>query len=94
MGFLINFPEHGKGQEKALEKPGKLIPGKILQNPSYEENLGNGNLESDGRKVLIFWGETGHQFPSMDAFFPLDSHAVIYFIICRIYGFPHQFPIV
>ena len=30
---------------------------------------------------------------SMGAFFPLDSHPVVYFIICEMHGFPRQFPI-
>ena len=30
----------------------------------------------------------------MGAFFPLDSHPIIYFIIWEIHGFPHQFLIV
>ena len=30
----------------------------------------------------------------MGAFFPLDSHPMVYFIICETNGFPHQFPIV
>ena len=30
---------------------------------------------------------------SMGAFFPLDSHSMVYFIICEIHGFPHQFSI-
>ena len=29
----------------------------------------------------------------MSAFFPLDSHSMVYFIIREILGFPHQFPI-
>ena len=32
---------------------------------------------------------------SMGAFFPLDSHPIVYFIICEImYGILHQFPMV
>ena len=30
---------------------------------------------------------------SMGAFFQLDLHCKVYFIICEIHGFPHQFPI-
>ena len=30
---------------------------------------------------------------SMDAFFQLGSHSMVYFIICEIHGFPHQFPV-
>ena len=61
-----------------MVKPEKLISGKILENPSYEENLGN------------WFSYFSH---SMSAFFQLDSHSMVYFIICEIHGFPHQFPI-
>ena len=30
---------------------------------------------------------------SMGAFFQLDLHCKVYFTICEIHGFPHQFPI-
>ena len=60
------------------EKPEKLVPRKILQNPSYVENL---------------WNWYSYFSHSMGAFFPLDSHSMVYFIICEIHGFPHQFPI-
>ena len=56
----------------------KLIPGNILQNPSHVESLGN-------------W--YSYFSYSMRAFFPLDSHTMVYFTICEIYGFPHQFPV-
>ena len=60
------------------EKPEKSISGKILKNPSHVQNLGN-------------W----HSYfsYSMGAFFQLDLHSVVYFIICEIHGFPHQFAI-
>ena len=58
------------------EKPGKLVPGKILQNPSYVENFGN------------WYSYLSH---SMGVFFPLDSHLMVYFIICEIHGSHHQF---
>ena len=51
----------------------------MQQNPSYGVNLGN-------------WYSYFSQ--SMGAFFPLDSHPMIYFIIWEMHGFPHQFPIV
>ena len=47
------------------EKPEKLISGKILQNPSCVENLGN-------------W--YSYFSYSMDAFFQLDLHSMVYFI--------------
>ena len=28
---------------------------------------------------------------SIGAFFPLDSHPMVYFVICEIHGFPHQY---
>ena len=55
-----------------------LVRGNILQNPLYVEKLGN------------WYSYFSH---SMGAFFPLDSHSMVYFIICEIHGFPHQFPI-
>ena len=75
--FLIAWGKAGKPIE--WEKPGKLVPGKILQNPSYVENLGN------------WYSYFSH---SMGAIFPLDSHPMVYLIICEIHGFPDQFPIV
>ena len=62
MGCPINLPLHGK----------------MMQNSSSRESLGNG-------------------YPlfslSLGSFFPLDSHAMVYFIICEIHGFPNPFPI-
>ena len=55
-----------------------LVRGNILQNPLYVEKLGN------------WYSYFSH---SMGAFFPLDSHSMVYFIICEIHGFPHQFSI-
>ena len=50
---------------------------KMQQNPCYGESLGN-------------WYS---YFPhSMVAFFPLGFHPVVYFIIWKMHGFPHQFP--
>ena len=79
-GFFHQFPKTWKKARKPIEweKPGKLVPGKILQKPSYVENLGN------------WYSYFSH---GMSAFFPLDSHPVVYFIICEIHGCPHQFPI-
>ena len=53
-----------------------MVPGDILQSPLYVENLGN------------WYSYFSH---SMGAFFPLDSHSMVYFIICEIHGFPQQF---
>ena len=69
------------------EKAGELFPRKILQNRLYVENLGNWNLESDGRKVPILWGKNGYQFPCMGAIFPLGSQPMLYIITCEIHGF-------
>ena len=45
----------------------------------------------------IVWGEPVKLlliiFPWYGCFFPLDSHSVVYFIICEIHGFPLQSPI-
>ena len=53
--------------------------GKMQQSPSYGVNLGN-------------WYPYFSR--SMDAFSPYDSHPTVYYIIWKIHGFPHQFPIV
>ena len=74
------FPKTCEKTAKPIEwrKLGKLVHKKILQNPSYVENLGNWYL---------------YFSHSMGAFFPLDSHSVVYFIIYEMHGFPDQFPI-
>ena len=59
-------------------KSGRLVPRKILQNPSNVQNLGN---------------RYSHFSHSMSGFFPLDLHLMVYFIICEIHGPPHQFSI-
>ena len=53
--------------------------GKMQQNPWYGKSLGN-------------W--YSYFFHSMGAFFPLDSHIMVYFIIWEMHVFPHQFLIV
>ena len=59
------------------EKTGKFVPVKIIQNPTYAESLGN------------WYSYFSH---SIAAFFPLDWHPMVYFIICEMYRFPRQFP--
>ena len=79
-GFSRQFPEAWEiaGKPIEWERPEKLISGKILQKPSYVENLGNRySYFSDG----------------MGAFLKLDSHSMVYFVTCEIHGFPHQFSI-
>ena len=40
------------------------------------------------------WEIGTHTFPIVWVlFFPLDSHSMVYFVICKIHGFPFQFPI-
>ena len=69
---------HQKGRKAhRMGKAWKIGSGEILQNPSYVEKLGN------------WYSYFSH---SMCAFFPLDSHPLVHFIICEIHGFPHQFP--
>ena len=75
--FSHQFPITWEKTAKSIElwKPGKLIPGNILQNPSYVENLRN-------------WYS---HFPhSMGGFFPLDSHLMVYFITWEMHGFSHK----
>ena len=66
-GFSHQFPIAWKKAAKPIEweKPGKLVPGKIIQNPWYVENLRN------------WYSYFSH---SMGPFFPLDSHPMEYFI--------------
>ena len=79
-GFFHQIFHSIRNVSKTLkwEKPGKLVPDKILQNPSYLENLGN-------------W--YSYFSKSKGAFFPLDSHPMVHFRICEIHGFSHQFPV-
>ena len=79
-GFARQFPKACEivGNLIEWEKPKKMVSGKILQNWSYLENLEN------------WYSYFTH---SMGAFFPLDLHSVVYFIICEMHGFPHQFPV-
>ena len=76
-GFSHQFPIALRKTAKPIEceKPGKFVPGKILQNPLYVVNLGK-------------WHSCFTH--SMGAFFPLDSHPMVYFI-CEMHGFPHHF---
>ena len=77
--FSSNFDSMGKGRKThQMGKAWEIGPGKILQNPSYVENLGNWN---------------SYLSQSMGTFFPLDSHVMVYFIIGEIHGFALQFPI-
>ena len=64
--FLITWEKTAKTIEWG--KFGKLVPGNILENPLYVENLGN------------WYSNFSH---SMDSLFPLDSHSMVYFIICE-----------
>ena len=77
--FSHYFPLTWEKTTKPIEwrKPGKLVPRDILQNTLYVENLRN-------------W----YSYLSLiiGAFFPLDSHSMVYFIICEIDGFSHEFP--
>ena len=77
-GLSHQFPIAWEKAGKPIkwEKPGKLVPRKILQNQSYGEKLG------------LWYSYLSH---SMGAFFPLDSHPMVYFLIGEIHGFLHQF---
>ena len=77
--FLLTFHNMVKDSQLIVwVKSGKLVLSNILQNPLYVVNL---------RNWYSYFSHT------MGAFFPLDSHSMVYFIICEIHGFPHQFPI-
>ena len=76
-GFSHQFPIAWENARKLIEweKPRKLVPRKILQNPSCVENLGNWKYFSQ----------------SMGTFLPSDSHPVVYFTTWEMYGFSHRF---
>ena len=78
--FSHQFPMTWEKTAKPIEwgKPGKNGSQEYPTNPSYGENPGN------------WYSYFSH---SMGAFFPLDSHPMVYVIICQMHGFPHQFPI-
>ena len=86
--FSHQFPIAWKKVEKSieLEKPWDLFPGKAWEFGSGEnptKPIVCGELEN-------LYSYFSH---SMGAFFPLDSHPMVYFIICEMHGFPRQFPI-
>ena len=86
--FSHQFPIAWKKVEKSieLEKPWDLFPGKAWE-------FGSG--ENPTKPIVC--GELKNLYSyfshSMGAFFPLDSHPMVYFIICEMHGFPRQFPI-
>ena len=44
-------------------------------------------------QMSIAWEISSHTFSVVWVFFQLHSHPVVYFIIRKVLGFPHQFPI-
>ena len=74
--FSISQGMRNSRKTHRMGKAWKIDFPNILRNPSYDENLGN--------RCWYF----SH---SMGAFFQLDSHSIVYFIICEIHGFPYQF---
>ena len=79
MGVLISFPKYGKKQENPSngERLENYSSRKFYKNPSYVEKLGN------------WCSQFSH---SISGFLPLSSHSMVYFIICKMRGFLHQFP--
>ena len=79
MGVLISFPKYGKKQENSSNgKSWKIIP---------REN------STKTHRMLRSWEIDTHNFShSIRGFFPLSSHSMVYFIICKMRGFLHQFP--
>ena len=65
MGFVINFPKHGKRQEN----------------------------QSNGKSLENWFPEKSSKTHRVWCFYPLDSNPMVYFIICEMHGFSHQFPI-
>ena len=51
-------------------------------------------VRENATKPMV-WGKSGKLIlyfsHSVGAFFPLDSHPMVYFIIWQMHGFPHQF---
>ena len=86
--FPIRFPFYGILHHKANSFVFSLI----------FHNLGNWFPETSYKTHCMRRGEPGKLvlilFPQYGCFFfPLVSHSMVYFIICEIHGFPHQFPI-
>ena len=52
-------------------------------------------VQENATKLMV-WESMGNWYSyfshSMVAFFPLGFHPVVYFIIWKMHGFPHQFP--
>ena len=84
--FPIRFPFYGILHHKANSFVFSLI----------FHNLGNWFPETSYKTHCMrrAWEIGTHTFPIvLVLFFPLVSHSMVYFIICEIHGFPHQFPI-
>ena len=51
--------------------------------------------QENATKPMV-WGKSGKLililFPYYGAFFPFNSHPMVYFSIWEIHGFPHKFP--
>ena len=75
--FSHQFTIPWKKTAKLIEqgKHGKLVAGSILQKPSYVDNLGN------------FYSYFSY---SRSAFFPLDSHPMVYLIAWKMHGFSYK----
>ena len=54
----------------------------------------NQTLKKNGKEVGELHSTELHFSHSMGAFFPLDSHSMVYLILWGMHGIPHQFPIV
>ena len=78
---IFSLISHNMGKDSQTHRMGKVWEISSLKYPTKP----------------IVYGETGNWYSyfshSVGAFLPLDYHFVVYFIICKIHGFPHQFPI-
>ena len=66
-----------------------------MRNGSVSPSISHSTWKSNkiyrmGENLENWWSHFSH---NMGAFFPLDSHPMLYFITWEMYGFPHQFPI-
>ena len=78
---VFSLISHNLGKDSQNHRMGnvwEIGSGNIKQNPLYVESLGN------------WYSYFSH---STGPFFPLDSHSMVYFVICEIHGFPPQFSI-
>ena len=78
---VLSVISHNMGKDSLTHRMGKDWEIESRKYPTKPTVCGE-----PGKLVFIL-------FPQYGCFFPLDSHSVVYFKICEIHGFPHQFPV-